>query len=51
MLYQEKSCNPAFCPIIIFLSTTLLIEMTGISLHIQWLLTSQSHGSFTQREQ
>jgi hypothetical protein len=25
--------------------------MTGISLHMQWSQTSQSHGSFSQREQ
>jgi hypothetical protein len=25
--------------------------MTGISLHMQWLLTSQSHGNVFQREQ
>jgi hypothetical protein len=31
--------------IILFLSTTLPIEMTGISLHMQRPLTSQSHGS------
>jgi hypothetical protein len=28
-----------------------LTEMTGISLHMQWPLTSQSHGSVSQREQ
>jgi hypothetical protein len=28
------------------LSTSLLTGMTGISLHVQWPLTSQSHGSF-----
>jgi hypothetical protein len=27
------------------LSATLLIGMTGTSLHMQWPLTSQSHGS------
>jgi hypothetical protein len=27
-------------------STTLLTGMTGISLHMQWPLTSQLHGSF-----
>jgi hypothetical protein len=27
-------------------STTLFTRMTGISLHVQWPLTSQSHGSF-----
>jgi hypothetical protein len=28
------------------LSTTLLTEMTGISLHMQWPLISQCRGSF-----
>jgi hypothetical protein len=28
----------------------LLTGMTGISLHMQWPLTSQSHGSVSQRE-
>jgi hypothetical protein len=28
------------------LSTTLLTGMTGISLHLQWSLASQPHGSF-----
>jgi hypothetical protein len=37
--------------IILFRYTTLLTGMTGISLHMQWPLTSQSHGSFSQREQ
>jgi hypothetical protein len=32
-------------------STTLLTVMTGISLHIQWPLTSQLQGSVSQREQ
>jgi hypothetical protein len=30
-----------FFPIILFLSTTLSTGMTGISLHMQWTLTSQ----------
>jgi hypothetical protein len=30
-----------FFPIILFLSTTLLTGTTGISLHVQWPLTSQ----------
>jgi hypothetical protein len=34
-----------FFPIIPFGSTTLLTGMIGISLHMQWPLTSQSHGS------
>jgi hypothetical protein len=29
----------------------LLTRMTGISLHMQWPLTSQLHGSVPQREQ
>jgi hypothetical protein len=29
----------------------LLTKMTGISLHMQWPLTSQLHGSVSQREQ
>jgi hypothetical protein len=37
--------GPPLFPIILFLSTTLLTGMTGISLHLQWPLTSQSHGS------
>jgi hypothetical protein len=32
------------------LSTTLLTGMTGISLHIQWPLTTQSHSSFLQEK-
>jgi hypothetical protein len=35
----------------LFGSTTLLTGMTGISLHMQWPLTSQSHGSDSQRDQ
>jgi hypothetical protein len=40
--------GPPFFPVILFVSTTLLNGMTGISLHcaMQWLLTSQLHGSF-----
>jgi hypothetical protein len=34
-----------------FRSTALLTGMTGISLHMQWPLTSQSHSSVSQREQ
>jgi hypothetical protein len=37
---------PSIFPVILFLSTTLLTGMTGSSLHVQWPLTSQSHGSF-----
>jgi hypothetical protein len=43
--------GPPFFQIILFGSTTLLIAMTGISLHMQWPLTSQLHGSVSQREQ
>jgi hypothetical protein len=43
--------GPPFFPIILFGSTTLLTRMTGISLHMQWPLTSQLHGSFSQNEQ
>jgi hypothetical protein len=32
--------------IILFVSTTMLSGMTGNSLHMQWPLTSQWHGSF-----
>jgi hypothetical protein len=32
-------------------STTLLTGMTGLSLQMQWPLTSQLHGSVSQREQ
>jgi hypothetical protein len=28
------------------LPTTLLTRMTGISMHVQWYPTSQTHGSF-----
>jgi hypothetical protein len=38
-----------FFPISIFLSTTLLTGMTSISLHVQWPLNSQSHGSFLKK--
>jgi hypothetical protein len=43
--------GPPFFPIILFGSTTLLTGMTGNSLHMQWPLTSQSHGGFSKREQ
>jgi hypothetical protein len=39
-----------FFLIILFGSTTLLTGKTDISLHKQWPLTSQSHGSFSQTE-
>jgi hypothetical protein len=38
--------DPPFFPIILFLSTTLITGMTGITLQMQWPLTSQSHDSF-----
>jgi hypothetical protein len=38
-------------PHVVFLSTTLLTGMTGISLHVLWRLTSQLHLQFYQREQ
>jgi hypothetical protein len=37
---------PTIFLIIIFLSATLLTRMTGISIHVQWPLTSQSNGNF-----
>jgi hypothetical protein len=40
-----------FFRLFLFGSTTLLTGMTGISLHMQWPLTSQLHGSVFQREQ
>jgi hypothetical protein len=43
--------RPSIFPIILFGSTTLLTRMTDNSLHMQWPLTSQSHGSVSQREQ
>jgi hypothetical protein len=39
----------SFFPLFFFLSTTLSTRMTGISLHMQWSLTSQSHGIFSLR--
>jgi hypothetical protein len=35
----------------LFGHTTLITGMTGISLHMQWALTSQLHGSVSQTEQ
>jgi hypothetical protein len=43
--------RPSIFVIILFGSTTLLTGMTGISLHLQWPLTFQTHGSVSQREQ
>jgi hypothetical protein len=43
--------GPPFFPIVLFGSTTLLTGMTCNSLHMQWPLTSQFHGSVSQREQ
>jgi hypothetical protein len=42
--------GPPFFPIILFRSTKLSTGMTGITLHMQWPLTSLSHGSVSQRE-
>jgi hypothetical protein len=42
---------PSIFPIILYKSTTLLTGMTSISLQMQWPLTSQLHGCFSQREQ
>jgi hypothetical protein len=36
---------PFFKKIITYLSTTLLTRMTSVSLHVQWPLASQLHGS------
>jgi hypothetical protein len=36
--------GPPFFPFSLFVSTTLSIGMTSIFLHMQWPLTSQSHG-------
>jgi hypothetical protein len=40
--------GPPFFLIILFGSTTLLTGMTGNSLHMQWPLTSQLHGSVSE---
>jgi hypothetical protein len=42
--------GPPLFPTNIFLSTTLSTRMPGISLRIQWPLTSQTHGCNYQRE-
>jgi hypothetical protein len=42
--------QPCIFSINLLRSTTLWTGMTGISLHMQWPLTSQSHGSFSQRD-
>jgi hypothetical protein len=42
---------PPFYPIILLGATTLLTGMTGNSLNMQLHLTSQLHGSVSQREQ
>jgi hypothetical protein len=44
-------CTLKFFMFILFGSTTLLTGMTSISLHMQLSLSSQSHGSVSQREQ
>jgi hypothetical protein len=38
--------GPPFFTLIVLVSTTLLTGMTGISLQMQWPLTSQLHGCF-----
>jgi hypothetical protein len=50
--FLEGSATPCASPlwpsifrIILYLSTTLLTGITSISLHMQWPLTSQSHGN------
>jgi hypothetical protein len=43
--------GPPMFTIILFGSTTMLTGMTINSLHMQWPLTSQLHGSVSQREQ
>jgi hypothetical protein len=48
--FPTKSYKYLFL-IILFGSTTLSTSMTGISLHMQWPLTSQLHGSVSEREQ
>jgi hypothetical protein len=40
-----------FFQLFFFGSTTLLTGMTSISLHMQWPLTSQLHGSVSPRQQ
>jgi hypothetical protein len=48
---SPPSCPSIFFQLFFFWSTTLLNGMTGISLLMQWPLTSQLHGSVSQREQ
>jgi hypothetical protein len=43
--------QPSIFPIILLGSKTLLTGMIGISLHMQWPLTSHLHGIFSQKEQ
>jgi hypothetical protein len=50
-LWDSPPPRPCIFWIILFWSTTMLTGMTGISLHMQWPLTSQTHGNFSQREQ
>jgi hypothetical protein len=50
-LCLDSSSAITFLPNFVLVSTSLLMWMTGISLHVQWPLTSQLHGSFSQREQ
>jgi hypothetical protein len=46
-----SSSSALLFQIILFGYTTLLTGMTGSSLHMQWPLTYQLHGSVSQREQ
>jgi hypothetical protein len=43
---NSRTLGPPFFLIILFLSTTLLTKMTGISLHMPWPPSSKSHFSF-----
>jgi hypothetical protein len=40
--------GPPFFPIILFGPTTLSTGMTGVTLHMQWPLTSQSNANVSQ---
>jgi hypothetical protein len=42
---QNLEIENIFFRVILFVPTTLSTGMTGISWHMQWPLTSQSHGS------
>jgi hypothetical protein len=47
-LVSDPLCLSSSLPIILFVSTTLLTVMISIFLHMQWPLTSQSHGRLPQ---